>query len=657
MPWSLEDQLLLLGPALFEELCGQIVLADDPSAQHLFGKGGDEGIDIRAGELDPARQAQAESKLTIWQVKFFRDGIKESQKKRIDESFQRALKHQPDRWVLCVPRTLTIGEARWWDDSKTDWAKMMPNLQIEIWPADALVSRMPSELLGGYFMTPSTGLGAAIARIERRLSDFELVSEEIARAQRANQLQPKSPAAFYSGTQADWRDIDQDFDAPRSAMGQIWRFLAQRTKQTGEGRVPTVLLTGRSGDGKSTLLLRIATELVRQDAGIVVIQKDDHTTLEVDDLEGPQDQLVFLLIDSLTRFSEDVIRALFVRLQRNGRRVIVIGSAIRSVWSAMTLSLNDVAEIHEASLEKLEDHEIDDLIDKLESLSTPGQNWLGSVAGKSRAQQRKVFRKADRQLLVALLEIQGGQSLEAHIRNELDQLGRRRNGEVVRKAVLFVSLLHRFDLRMPLTLLQRLFPGCDINLDILPLTEGLLLLTESGGAIRTRHALIAETLSRVEPRQENFYERLLDATSIEDQRLIGQLVKNLNRSGAATTTIPRTSTPSAPGRFWSAMLATPVRSTPSTRNRTSRPASDLSFSRLSASNARDSRTNLAGVGPLVETARIRRALLAETRTKAAWNKISLAAAFEQLDSGSPTAPVSHFQFDLAPGAATIAPRT
>ena len=75
-------------------------------------------------------------------------------------------------------------------------------------------------------------------------------------------------------------------------------------------------------------------------------------------------------------------------------------------------------------------------------------------------------------------------------------------------------------------------------------------------------------------------------------------------------------------------------------------------------NERASRTNLADEpSPLVETARVRGALLAETRTKAALNKISFAAALDHLDSGSPAAPVSYFQFDLSPGAAHIAPRT
>ncbi len=68
-------------------------------------------------------------------------------------------------------------------------------------------------------------------------------------------------------------------------------------------------------------------------------------------------------------------------------------------------------------------------------------------------------------------------------------------------------------------------------------------------------------------------------------------------------------------------------------------------------NERAARTNFAEdtePSPLVETVRVRRTLLSEIRAKAALNKISLEAAIEQMDSGSPTAPVAYFQFDLAP---------
>ena len=59
-------------------------------------------------------------------------------------------------------------------------------------------------------------------------------------------------------------------------------------------------------------------------------------------------------------------------------------------------------------------------------------------------------------------------------------------------------------------------------------------------------------------------------------------------------------------------------------------------------------TGDAAPSPLIETSRVRRTLLAEIATKAAINKASFEAAIQQIDKGSPTAPVSYFTFDLAP---------
>ena len=73
----------------------------------------------------------------------------------------------------------------------------------------------------------------------------------------------------------------------------------------------------------------------------------------------------------------------------------------------------------------------------------------------------------------------------------------------------------------------------------------------------------------------------------------------------------------------------------------------------SLQNERAARTNFEGCcetgpSPLVETTRIRRALLSEIRAKAELNKLSFEFAIQTIDKGAPAAPVSYYQFDLAP---------
>ena len=71
-------------------------------------------------------------------------------------------------------------------------------------------------------------------------------------------------------------------------------------------------------------------------------------------------------------------------------------------------------------------------------------------------------------------------------------------------------------------------------------------------------------------------------------------------------------------------------------------AARTNFARSDADSDED-----AEPSPLVETVRVRRTLLAEIRAKTALNRANFEAAITQIDQGSPTAPVSYFQFDLA----------
>ena len=75
MPYSLEQQLRWLEPRTFEELCGQFIKLENPNAYHVEGSGGDEGLDVFEGSLDPS-SADSGSRLRVWQVKFYRDGLK-----------------------------------------------------------------------------------------------------------------------------------------------------------------------------------------------------------------------------------------------------------------------------------------------------------------------------------------------------------------------------------------------------------------------------------------------------------------------------------------------------------------------------------------------------------------------------------------------------
>lgn len=105
---DLEQQVRDLSKEKFESLIHQLLGAKYPSAgiTRVDGSGGDKGIDSFRGTLSTGA--------AIWQVKHFRDRIRDPQKRQILHSIQTGFeKVQPVLWTLCVPINLRTEEHEW----------------------------------------------------------------------------------------------------------------------------------------------------------------------------------------------------------------------------------------------------------------------------------------------------------------------------------------------------------------------------------------------------------------------------------------------------------------------------------------------------------------------------------------------------------------
>lgn len=104
MLFSFEDQLKLLNPRLFEELCAQLVKRDFPESWHMKGAGGDEGIDIFAGEIDKERRKQTGSVLRVWQGSAPTASLRRKSSISLSESNCITLCKEDRKWVTQVRR-------------------------------------------------------------------------------------------------------------------------------------------------------------------------------------------------------------------------------------------------------------------------------------------------------------------------------------------------------------------------------------------------------------------------------------------------------------------------------------------------------------------------------------------------------------------------
>ncbi len=105
---------------VFEKICSTLLQRMYGSEAHpIKAYPGDEGIDILIGDFS--------SPIEVYQCKYFIDGINDTQKTQIRDSFNTALnskEYQMKTWTLCIPSTMTTKEFSWWSNWKNKNSKL-----------------------------------------------------------------------------------------------------------------------------------------------------------------------------------------------------------------------------------------------------------------------------------------------------------------------------------------------------------------------------------------------------------------------------------------------------------------------------------------------------------------------------------------------------
>lgn len=121
----------------FEAMIRDLVAVDHPDVRRVRVTRGDGGIDAFVGDLNGGG-------ITIWQVKYFIDGIGGSQRAQIKDSFESAKRHADERantiekWILCVPTALDEKGHIWWNKWREE-TMHRTRFDIQLWDGDNLV--------------------------------------------------------------------------------------------------------------------------------------------------------------------------------------------------------------------------------------------------------------------------------------------------------------------------------------------------------------------------------------------------------------------------------------------------------------------------------------------------------------------------------------
>jgi tetratricopeptide (TPR) repeat protein len=338
---------------------------------------------------------------------------------------------------------------------------------------------------------------------------FRLLDEAFRQAQATGQ-----PADFYNGARPNWANIARQQDAPRTLFPSLMDFILHGTPAQRLG-----VISGLSGEGKTTLLMRAAWEAARQ--GLPVLWRHYGHVTQPYEHPFEQDGPLLICLDELPYVDE--LPALLSDLNESGLPFVLLGTARLHEWynSPLRPEVERRVTVQEFRLERLDEREAHALLERLEA-----NNALGALQEKTPSERLDYLLgrlQADGQLLPALMTSRAGRSFEAILETVFTNLEKRYREERVAfllRGYAGIALVHRFGFWISRRLLAEFLPCPEAELTprlLSPLRGELTEITEEeAGRLSTRHPWIAERAlgllaGRRLPEERYLYQDLFNA--------------------------------------------------------------------------------------------------------------------------------------------------
>lgn len=295
--------------------------------------------------------------------------------------------------------------------------------------------------------------------------------------------------AFYDGANPNWANIAHGDDSERTLYSTIQKFIHS------ENQTPykLALILGLAGEGKTTLLRRIAWSLAEE--GYPVLFKHHENLGTTVRIPLTSEKPLVIVFDEADQ--EDKIPQLASELSDNGVQFIILMAARIHEWrySGLEGKLKRTGIFKSFLLDRLNKQEVELLINKLAKAQK-----LDALEKLPRQQQINHFLdrlKADGQLLPALLTARYGvDKFESILQDLLEKIRSQPDGNFLIRAYALIASLHSHSLWISRWLFAEILGISEEEVRtrvIGPLTGELLEVQENGkDRLATRHAVIAE---------------------------------------------------------------------------------------------------------------------------------------------------------------------
>lgn len=320
--------------------------------------------------------------------------------------------------------------------------------------------------------TDSTGLSSEEKLL--LLKQLKSVRDEIKTIDRTKVKKSK----FFLGNEPEWADIVHGRDAVRDLEKKILDDISSGRHQ---------LIVGAPGEGKTTLLMRIAKLLTEQ--GQICYWFDDAASPNVDILyhflQSIKEARTYLFIDRFSTFDNSWIEFLEKIKKEPITTELVMIATDRSTklrgyyvrFESHNVKLHRITRLSRAEIQRV-----------IKSLANDGM--LGVLQNLSQDEKIAAFEeRADKWLLVALREATRGKGFDQILQDEFSDL--KSTAAII--PFLCIAVTHMHSLPLPARVLSSCMEALRINFD--EHVKGLLqdaIEVDSRWYYRTRHPVIAE---------------------------------------------------------------------------------------------------------------------------------------------------------------------
>jgi len=262
-------------------------------------------------------------------------------------------------------------------------------------------------------------LGRVLADVkdqDKNASDLKIFSEAFNKVPTDYQVQAER-SAFLMGASPTWNDIFRELDIPRTTTTVLYEELSDILSSE-INRMNVFALFGTAGSGKSTILKRLALRLSQNGHATYLSYSDN---LADPNLIGNAirliDRQVIICFDNAENI-EYGLNKLITAFNKLRFPPIIILAARSSSYNKIGRTINPDVNYRPIDLPDLDDHEIVDLIDKLDK-----NRLLGVLNGKPEKQRFDAFKNvAKKQILIAMKEATTGRLFEDIMSDEFDKI-------------------------------------------------------------------------------------------------------------------------------------------------------------------------------------------------------------------------------------------